>query len=321
MINADKPYKWNDDTQQSVLQYNSWYMDFAPQAYQAARGDCFAAVEDLFKQSNNLKGLSSPVLVNNPSLLATLRMLCAPPLARERLSGLANMPKSRVEAMEEGRLPGRGRRQQQAFIQTQLPKLVEIIDRLLDRQLVNWLESAQYPTETDLFVAKSVVADRLCGAMTDPVIRNAQENRQLAVIAEYLAPKGYRRINDPSIGAFDMPRGTYAFHKNVSMFKNATDESDGFVNTPVDVVIMPISGSIGEPILVECKSAGDFTNTNKRRKEEDTKVTQLRATYGDITLYLFLCGYFDSTYLGYEAANHMDWVWEHRVEDFEEIGV
>ena len=34
------------------------------------------------------------------------------------------------------------------------------------------------------------------------------------------------------------------------------------------------------PILIEAKSAGDFTNTNKRRKEEATKVHQLRATYG-----------------------------------------
>jgi len=80
-------------------------------------------------------------------------------------------------------------------------------------------------------------------------------------------------------------------------------------------------GCIEMPVLVECKSAGDFANTNKRRKEEDTKVTQLRATYGDLTLYLFLCGYFDATYLGYEAANNMDWVWEHRVEDFQEVGI
>ena len=38
-----------------------------------------------------------------------------------------------------------------------------------------------------------------------------------------------------------------------------------------------------------------------------------------ITLYLFLSGYFDAGYLGYEAANHMDWVWEHRINDFDEV--
>lgn len=67
-------------------------------------------------------------------------------------------------------------------------------------------------------------------------------------------------------------------------------------------------------MLVEAKSAGDFTNINKRRKEEATKTNQLRRTYGtDVRFILFLCGYFDSGYLGYEAAEGIDWVWEHRI--------
>jgi hypothetical protein len=63
-------------------------------------------------------------------------------------------------------------------------------------------------------------------------------------------------------------------------------------------------------------------NTNKRRKEEATKVTQLRATYGDkVKFVLFLCGYFDSGYLGYEAAEGIDWVWEHRIDDLKQLGL
>jgi hypothetical protein len=74
--------------------------------------------------------------------------------------------------------------------------------------------------------------------------------------------------------------------------------------------------------FIEAKSAGDFTNTNKRRKEEAQKMNQLRDTYGENVRYLlFLCGYFDSGYLGYEAAEGIDWVWEHRIEDLEEFGV
>ncbi len=54
--------------------------------------------------------------------------------------------------------------------------------------------------------------------------------------------------------------------------------------------------------MIEAKSAGDFTNPNKRRKEEAVKVAQLKNSYGnDISFILFLCGYFDSGYLGYEA--------------------
>lgn len=95
------------------------------------------------------------------------------------------------------------------------------------------------------------------------------------------------------------------------------------VNLPIDAVIMPKTARAGEmPLLVEAKSAGDFTNVNKRRKEEATKMGQLRLTYGDdVRFVLFLCGYFDSGYLGYEAAEGIDWVWEHRIEDFEELGL
>ena len=76
------------------------------------------------------------------------------------------------------------------------------------------------------------------------------------------------------------------------------------------------------PLLVEAKSAGDYTNTNKRRKEEAIKVAQLTSTYGStIRFILFLCGYFDSGYLGYEAAEGIDWVWEHRMADLAEFGL
>ena len=90
---------------------------------------------------------------------------------------------------------------------------------------------------------------------------------------------------------------------------------------PIDVVIMPKTARQRElPLLVEAKSAGDFTNVNKRRKEEATKVSQLRQSYGNNVRYvLFLCGYFDSGYLGYEAAEGIDWVWEHRIEDLGEF--
>ena len=64
------------------------------------------------------------------------------------------------------------------------------------------------------------------------------------------------------------------------------------------------------------------TNTNKRRKEEATKIHQLQAAYGETVLFvLFLCGYFGSDYLGYEAAEGIDWVWEHRIDDLVKLGL
>jgi type II restriction enzyme len=95
------------------------------------------------------------------------------------------------------------------------------------------------------------------------------------------------------------------------------------VNIPIDAVIMPKTvKKVGFPIFFEAKSAGDFTNTNKRRKEEAVKMAQLRSTYGKkVQFNLFLCGYFDSGYLGYEAAEGIDWVWEHRIDDLALFGI
>jgi len=118
----------------------------------------------------------------------------------------------------------------------------------------------------------------------------------------------------------EMQGGMYALRLNVPARQEASSRT---VNIPVDVVVKPMAEPATQlPLLVEAKSAGDYTNVNKRRKEEATKVGQLRETYGeDVRFVLFLCGYFDSGYLGYEAAEGIDWVWEHRVDDFSGFGL
>jgi hypothetical protein len=114
-----------------------------------------------------------------------------------------------------------------------------------------------------------------------------------------------------------MEPATYAIRMNLSVGKLLK------VNIPIDVVIQPSKPRKDRlPILIEAKSAGDFTNTNKRRKEEATKIRQLQETYGaNVPFILFLCGYFGSDYLGYEAAEGIDWVWEHRIEDLLKLGL
>lgn len=95
------------------------------------------------------------------------------------------------------------------------------------------------------------------------------------------------------------------------------------INIPVDAVIKPLgSDAANLPLFIEAKSAGDFANTNKRRKEEAVKMAQLRRTHGEnVRFNLFLCGCFDTPYLGYEAAEGIDWVWEHRIDDLSQSGI
>lgn len=117
-----------------------------------------------------------------------------------------------------------------------------------------------------------------------------------------------------------MQSGMFAFHVNVPVDQPTQNQS---INMPVDAVVVPrLLGSKRLPVLIEAKSAGDFANVNKRRKEEATKMRQLYRTYGkNFKFVLFLCGYFDSGYLGYEAAEGIDWVWEHRIDDLGGFGL
>ncbi len=122
----------------------------------------------------------------------------------------------------------------------------------------------------------TVVADRLCGAMADPIIRNAQESRQLNAIQHWLESKGYRHISAKEFDDLkEMPAGTFTFRMNVSVGKGKRK-----INIPIDALIQPIHADNTVPVFVEAKSAGDATNTNKRRKEEAQKYSQLKKEFG-----------------------------------------
>ncbi|GHV37952.1 hypothetical protein FACS1894187_15950 [Synergistales bacterium] len=202
-------------------------------------------------------------------------------------------------------------------LEEDLSKISKIIVKMADPDIFVWLNRAESAHEQEVSRAATIVADRLCGAVSDPIIRNAQEKRQLAAISEWLDTRGYAQVE--GVAKFDnMKPGTYSFRTNVPVV--ITNEGEqAKVNIPVDVIVMPMSAKQGEiPLLIEAKSAGDFTNVNKRRKEEAQKMAQLKNTYGDSVRFgLFLCGYFDSGYLGYEAAEGIDWVWEHRIDDLQ----
>jgi hypothetical protein len=314
-INADKPHLWKADIAASVDQFNQWFMRFAPEAFRATRVKTTEHVKAALIATRDLRSLDAETLKANPASLPTLRMCTAPPLAVDRLIGLASASKSLIGRMEEGKLSVRMKAE---LLDENLNKVCSILSKLLDRDIFPWLDAAKEPTDQERDRASTIVADRLCSAVANPIVRNAQEQRQLALIGDWLDKKGYRKqplaVGKPLT---DMDAGTYTFRMNLTVGTTVK------VNIPVDVVIQPKNLRKDHlPILIEAKSAGDFTNTNKRRKEEATKMHQLQATYGkEVSFVLFLCGYFGTDYLGYEAAEGIDWVWEHRIEDLAALGL
>ncbi len=299
--------------------YNDWFMRFAPEAYRTTRTQTARDVESTLAATQDLTDIGVSLLRANPGVLSTLRMSTCPPLAVDRLIGLASVPGNLVRVMEKDkRLPSRMSRQ---AVDDALEKVAGIIRRMADKDILVWLERGNTPSRQERYRAATIVADRLCGAVANPIIRNAQEERQLNAIAKWLEDRGYARLPVGEQRSYDaMEPGTFSFRMNVPAEQEGTGRH---VNIPVDAVVMPKASSTADlPLLVEAKSAGDFTNVNKRRKEEAAKMGQLRQSYGDTVRYvLFLCGYFDSGYLGYEAAEGIDWVWEHRIGDLGEFGL
>ncbi len=318
-VNIDKPERWKADIVRSVDLYNDWFMKFAPKAYRDSRVKTAQEVQAALKATDNLRNVRPEILRENPGVLPVLRMATCPPLARDRLSGLSGVSRTIINRLDKDhKLPAH---KSALSFDAQLRKIGGIIEKLADRDLCAWLERSSKPTPDELRRAATVIADRLCGATADPIIRNAQEERQLKLIGKWLDGRGYRYVPAASGLKFEnMPTGRYAFRLNVPVVVEGGDKR---INIPADVAVKPRgTGQRDFPVCIEAKSAGDFTNVNKRRKEEAQKMSQIRRTYGDKVKYLlFLCGYFDSGYLGYEASEGIDWVWEHRIDDLAEFGL
>jgi len=296
--------------------YNAWFLEFAPVAFRETRVKTTVQVEQALEKTAYLTDLSAKTLQRDPGVLPVLRMSTCPPIAVDRLVGLSGASKNLIGCMEEGSLPARAVLEN---LLQDLEKIAAIVGKMADPDIFVWLERSKKPNEAELYRAATIVADRLCGSIANPIIKNAQEKRQLAAIGAWLEKRGYVPLT-PGFRFNQMPPGTFSFRLNVPVKADGEQRS---WNIPVDAVIQPRTAADGAlPLLVEAKSAGDYTNPNKRRKEEATKITQLRRTYGaGVRFVLFLCGYFDSGYLGYEAAEGIDWVWENRIEDFLEFGI
>jgi hypothetical protein len=245
-INADKPHLWKQDIQASVDQFNKWFMRFAPKAYRETRVKTTKHVEEALLHTKDLLDLAPDLLANHPKILPTLRMCCCPPIARDRLTGLAGVSKSLVGCMEKGRVPPK---MPKHVLRENLSRICGILSQLLDDDILPWLGGKHRPSKQDRHRASTIVADRLCGAVSDPIVRNAQEKRQLTLIAAYLKKKGYVQQAHPATKLLnEMEPGTFAIRRNVVV---GTEQK---VNIPIDVVVQPKKPRPAfSPVLIEAK--------------------------------------------------------------------
>ena len=213
-VNRDKPDRWKADIEQSVDMYNNWFTRFAPEAYRTTRFQTTIDVKATLEATENLTDIDVELLRANPNILPTLRMATCPPLAVDRLIGLAGVPANLVKVMEkDGKLPPRMSRQE---VDSALGKVAAVIQKMADKDILVWLEWRDVPSEQERHRAAAILADRLCGAVANPIIRNAQEKRQLDAIAAWLENRGYTNLPAGGQRSYDyIEPGTFSFRMNV----------------------------------------------------------------------------------------------------------
>lgn len=131
--------------------------------------------------AHDLRAISPKILMEHPAVVPMLRMATAPPIARDRLIGLAGVNPNLVRKMEiSNQVPTNLAEEK---LSAQLNSICRIIRQLLDVDIFPWLSSKDSPADIERERAATIVADRLCGAVADPIVRNAQEQRQFRVIS------------------------------------------------------------------------------------------------------------------------------------------
>jgi type II restriction enzyme len=306
MANRDKsPADWQLDIDRSVAEYNEWYLANSPTIWATARGRAVEMAAAAMDASRDFRDFSPRALRAYPRLLVVARAAVSPTMARARLIGFAGVNGNVVKAMEiDNVVPPRGE------VGAQLARLCDFLADKLDPGLFPWALDDRDATREEKDKALLLLGDRLTLAYYNPELRNEQERRQKRLMREHLASLEFQE----SAEAWDslMP-GTFGMGRNVP----GRREDGGAQNLPTDCVIRPAAEHL-PLVALEMKSAGDFTNVNKRRKEESDKKTALGRMHGEsVIMLLQLFGYFDRGYLEFEAAAGLDWAWDHRLSDLD----
>ncbi len=315
---------WQQEAYASVTEYNNWYVQFARDAYTAARTDAANLVNQAFALTNDLTEVTPEVLTRTPQIIKVMRMTSSPTWAVDRLIGISTYPtqspqsgasvETLVNNMEANKLP-----KDRQGLHTALGKLIGNIKRRYDLTVLTWVEPPRNPTDEEWTLANHLLTDRLAQSIANPKIPAEQESRQVNRIVDWLENRGYTADTRKGLQYPDMKAGT--FRRNLRM--EGTLPNGDTKAVPIDIAVLPLQAQPGDlPVMIECKSAGDYTNVNKLQKEEATKYQNLQRKHGQrLTYALYLSCYFDQKFRDDEAASGFTFIWHHRHQELVNLGL
>ena len=139
--NLNQPHRWKEDIARSVDAFNAWFLENAPSVFQEQRAAAAADVRQAMRVTADFTKIGSDVLKHHPNILPTLRMVTCPPLARDRVVGLAKVSKNLVLRMEKrGSLPPRLPFQK---LRDSLSRIGNVVRNLVDTDICPWLENSR----------------------------------------------------------------------------------------------------------------------------------------------------------------------------------
>lgn len=302
VIKSNSAAQWRVDVSAARAATDDWYMSTGQDAYRAARRKAIDEVRLVLRATDDLSRIEPAILREIPSVLATLRMSTAPPVARERLAALSRTGRPLMMSLEQDRLPARVSATE---LDAQLTRVCRVLEKLLDHDLFPWLDQHRPAEEAEREVAALVVADRRCESIGEPILRQAERQRQAQALTSWLAEHGYTEHIGPLA---DLPPGSYCTRP--VMVDGVTTLREG----PADAIVRPAGSRPSRPVMIKAvpRSA---TGTGSAHLE-----TLRLGPVGDVRV-LLLIGVADDAFLRRASSAGLEWVWEHRLDDLVRVGL
>jgi type II restriction enzyme len=139
------------------------------------------------------------------------------------------------------------------------------------------------------------------------------EEGQYESLRKWLLRHGYRQVGADEYHSLDkMPTGSFSIPRAPLYEKKKVN-----IMAPKACVVRPANAAKARLVVViEAKSSISIPSIIRCAKRDARKYATVKAKSGkNFAFLLLLCGYFDGYYLGPQAAEGVDWIWQHRLND------
>ncbi|STZ58797.1 XamI restriction endonuclease [Mycolicibacterium tokaiense] len=241
-------------------------------------------VEQVFKNSDNVRNLTGDLFIGDPQAWQACRYLCGPPISQEDLWTLVGGSKFRSVPANLA------------------DATAEAIRVVIDPVRFPWLEEQRAPTEDERETAILATTVLWAAQQIGTERRGEASSRQESLTAQALSDSGLELEESRTAVQFidDMPRGSYSRERRLAGAK-------------CDVPARLLDGRL---LALECKVSNGPKNGWKRvNREVGGKAETWRAHFGSQALTgVILAGVFDLSCIKAAQTAGVIILWEHDLE-------